>query len=160
MSNFVKIVAVTAIIGAGMYLADKFYLAKNTFSVKLKSFGLPQVTGAIVTLPLDLEFNNTTGLTISIPDFLADIYIKKSGQWIRAGVLAQPIQLPAGTSVQRITPSANLRTIFGGNVINTTSSILESLRARAIEIKVLATGTANGIVVNEIELVPPQTIML
>jgi len=160
LSNFVKIVTVTAIIGAGIYLTDKFYRAANAFGVKLKSFGLPIVSATTVTLPLDLEFNNTTGLTISIPDFLADIYVKKNGQWIRAGVLSQAIQLAPGISQKRINPSANLRTILGGDLFQTANSILESLRARAIEIKVLATGTANGIAMREIELVPPQTITL
>lgn len=160
MPSAVKIVAFTAIIGAGMYMVNKFYRAANAFGVKLKSIGIPKLNGTVVTIPLQLDFDNTTGITISIPDFLADIYIRKNGQWLRAGVLAQAIVLAPGTSTKEILPSVNLRTVFGGDITATANTILKALQARSIEIKVLATGTANGIALREIELVPPQTIAI
>jgi hypothetical protein len=112
LNTWVKIVGVTAIVGAAVFLSDKFNQAKNTFSVKFKSFGLPTVSSAILTVPIDLEFFNSTGITISIADFLADIYIKKNGQWINAGIVQQPIQLQPNLSQKRITPSINLKCTY------------------------------------------------
>jgi hypothetical protein len=157
LSSAVKIVAFTAIIGAGMFLVNQYYQVKNTFSIKLKGFGLPTVSVGILTLPIDLQFNNTTGMAISIPDFMADIFLKRQGQWQNVVQVKQSVELPAGISVKRITARINLLNTIGNDVLKT---IKDTIQNRSIEIKGIANGTANGIPLHDIEIIPPQTITI
>lgn len=160
LNTIVKYAIATGIIGVGMWAVDRFSKAAKNFTVTFKRLGIPQLSSGILTVPVDLQFNNTTGITITIPDFTADLYILKQGVFTKAGIVQQPMQLAPGISEKRLLPQFNLRQVFGGNLLNTIDAVLTSLQTRSITIKAEARGTANGISFTGLNVLPQQTITL
>lgn len=161
MSGPVKAGIVIGIIGVAMWLISRAQQQVNNFGIDLKKIGIPKFSGSVVTLPLDIAFNNTTGITINIPDFVADLYVQDAnGQWKKGGYIQQTITLPPGQSEKRIEPKIDLKQIFGGNMLNTLTSILANIKSKSITVKGTASGTANGVPLQAVNLIPQQTISL
>lgn len=161
LNGLLKFTLVAAIIGTAMWAIQRAQQEVNSFAVKVKKLGIPRLSGSVVTLPLDVEFNNTTGLTINIPDFVADLYIlDNQNQWKKGGFITQNITLQPGKSEKRIEPKVDLRQIFGGKLLDTLDTIFTSITNRSITIKADARGTANGVPIQSISLIPQQTIAL
>lgn len=161
MNGLLKFTLFAAIAGGVFWAVNRAQQSVKDFSLKLKKIGMPRLSSGIVTLPLDIVFDNTTGLTINIPDFVADLYVlDANNQWKPGGFISQNISLPPGTSEKRLEPKIDLKKIFGGNVLDTLNTVLTSIQNRNITVKADARGTANGVPLTAISLIPQQTIKL
>lgn len=161
MHSTVKFGLFVAFAGAAFWLVKTFQQSVNDFGIKLNYIGLPKVNGSLVTVPLNLQLENTTNIPITINDFVADLYVKdKNGNWKPGGFVQQPISIPAGVSSIEIRPVLDLKKLFGGNVFDTLNNILANLKTRTLTIKGEGRGTANGIRLEAVNLIPEQTIQL
>jgi hypothetical protein len=161
LDNVVKIGIGLAFIGGILYIVHELKSKVKDFEVNLKSIGKPRIQSGVLTIPLDVQFSNPTGIPVTVKNFVADLYIKKNNQWVKGGVIQKPVlEIGAGTSVQRIEPKVDIRKIFGGNILDTLQSLLTSAQQSSIEVKADAHGTANGIDLKLPNLVPAQTISI
>lgn len=161
MNSAAKFALFAAFAGAAFWLVKSFQQSVNDFGIKLKSIGLPRFSGSLVTIPLNIQLENTTNIPVSIPDFVADVYVQdRNGNWKQGGFIQQPITIPAGGSSIELKPVIDLKKLFGGNVFDTVNNVLANLKSRSITIKGEARGTANGIRLEAVNLLPEQTIQL
>ena len=160
MNGVVKSGLVIVFVSALAYAISRVQKSVDDFSIRVQKIGIPRISKSVVTLPIDLQFDNTTGIPISINDFVADLYVKKNGQWVKGGVIQQPVQLPTGVSVKRIEPSIDLGKIFGSNIFATIDAILNTIDTKSIIIKAEANGTANGVPLRNYPILPEKTINL
>lgn len=119
--------------------------AVDKFTVELISFGKPSLRNYALTVPLVIRFNNPTPVPVSIDRFFADIFVKKGDQFVKAGVLNQPLDIPGGVSDGVLFPVINLDTIFGGNFLNTASFVAELLRQKIVTVRVDYTPIIQGV---------------
>ncbi len=145
MSTIVKLSIGAAIIGIGIlaYRAAKFAIAN--FDFKIVGYGKPTISNARVTIPIQIQFSNPTPIPITIDQLMADIFIKKNNSYIKAATVNQPLTIVPGKSVQNIYPVVDLNTIFGGNLIDTISSISSILQAKIVNVRTDVTTIFKGI---------------
>jgi hypothetical protein len=142
MSNGLKLVGFFAVIGGLLWAIDqaKNYAAK--FAYRITGYGKPKLTGYVIQVPIQIEFNNPAPLTITIERFIADVFMWKNGAYEFVGRLDQPVQLPSGRSNQVLAPSLDLQKLFSGNAFQT---ITDTLKNRSIDLRTEITATFQGV---------------
>lgn len=145
LGTIIKLSIGAVIVGLGFlaYRASKFALAN--FDFKIVGYGKPTISNLRLTVPIVIKFTNPTPIPISLDQVLADIYINKNGQYVKAAQINQPINIPAGTTNQNIFPVIDLNSIFGGNVLDTINSIASVMKTKVVNVRTDVTTIFKGI---------------
>lgn len=105
------------------------------FAVDIEGYGVPRLKGWVITVPVILRFNNPSPVPITVTRLLATTSVLKNGQWIQAGHLDQPVNIPSGVSNQTFSASVDLQSIFGGNILNTFTAITDALKSKSVRLR-------------------------
>lgn len=132
MGTALRIALVATILGGAYWL---FNQAKQAFSLSIVRYGSPHINGASVTLPITIRFNNPTPFPINLDSLHADIFLQKYGQWVRAGVVDQPISIQSGISDGVITPKIDLGVVLGGGIPVLLSMITSALSTKSLSVR-------------------------
>jgi hypothetical protein len=106
------------------------------FSVEVKAYGKPSIKNTVLTVPLQLQFNNPTPVPISIDRFLADIFVWKNDQYVKAATVNQSLTIPVGKSDSTIFPTIQLDTLFGGDILSTLKFASTLLSTKQVNIRI------------------------
>jgi len=145
LGTIVKLSITAAVIGLGIlaYRAAKYAIAN--FDFKIVGYGKPTVSNASITIPIQIQFNNPTPIPISIDQLIADIYIKKNNSYVKAATVNQPLTILPGKTPQNIYPVIDINSIFGGNVLDTLTSISSILNTKMVTVRTDVTAVFKGI---------------
>jgi hypothetical protein len=119
--------------------------AANAFSLDIVGYGMPRMSGFILTVPLQVKFTNPTSIPLKVDQLVADVYVLKGTQFVQAAQINQPVSVPAGDTVQTIIANLDLRAIFGGNLIDTAQFISQIISAKVLSIRTTVTAYYSGI---------------
>lgn len=152
LSTIVKVAVGASVIGL-VFLAYRYVKnAMANFDVEITGYGTPKVSNLSVTVPLIVKFKNPTPIPIKADKVLAEVYIQKNNQFVKAATVNQALTIQPGKSTQNIFPVIDLKSIFGGNILNTATSVISMLNSKKILVKADVTVLYKGIAL------PTQTI--
>jgi len=142
MTKSGKIVfGIAGLIGIGLawkYIRETL----NKFRFKVSAYGVPSYENWLLRLPITLQFNNPTGITINTDQVLVDVYVRiATGEFIHVGRVLQPITIGPGQSYQTVVPVLNLQAVAG----TLANSIKNILAAKSVTIRTDLTVTYKGI---------------
>lgn len=119
--------------------------ALGAFSFAISRYGSPTLRGAFLQVPITVSFNNPSPVAINLDKVHADIYIQKFGQWIKAGVIDQPITLPPGRNEQTLVPQIDYGAILGGSLATTLFTVGTALLKQSVPVRTDITVTYGGV---------------
>lgn len=122
--------------------------AKNAiagFSFEIAGYGRPTLKNYMLTIPLQVRFDNPTPFPINIDNLIADVYVLKNDQYVRSARVSQAVSLAPGISEQTIYPTLDLASLFGGNVLNTLTALRSVIEQKVLKIKADVTATYGNI---------------
>jgi hypothetical protein len=99
----------------------------------------------VITVPLQIKFSNPTPVPIAIERLIADVYLEKNGQFVPAAKVNEAVSIPSGESTQWLMPTADLQSIFGGNLLNTLVSAGQVYQNQKLRIRSDVTLVVKGI---------------
>jgi hypothetical protein len=155
MTTIVRVGFVAAFIGAIVFGVSKIKDIATGFSVDVVKYGLPKISNAILTLPIQLRFHNPGPVAINIDRFVADISLFKVNTFQKVAQVSQAISIPPGDSLQVIYTQLNFKDLFGGNLLD---FALNTLATQSIKLRTDITAYWNGIPVRPDALI--ETISL
>ncbi len=135
LSTIVKFGIAAAAIGLAYMGYDYARKVSSRFNFEIVGYKKPKISGWNLTIPLVIRFTNPTPIQIAADRVLADIFIKKAGQWVAAARIDQAVKVPSGKTDQEVYPVLNLASIFGGNILNTLTSFLQNAQTRTLDIR-------------------------
>lgn len=141
MSSVWKLGVVAALVGLVVWGSQKAKAAVAGFSFDIVGYGLPTLKGLMLTVPLQVQFQNPSPFPINIDNLLADLYVLKGDQYVKAGRVSQAVRIGAGKSEQTVYPTIDLAALFGGNILSTISAIRDALNMRTIKTRADVTVT-------------------
>lgn len=131
--------SIAAGIGAAWYFIREVL---NKFSFKVVSYGVPSFNDMILRVPVTIQFNNPTGVTIDADQVMVDAYIKNNaGQLIHTGRVVNPITIPPGVSSHTVIPVVDLQSL----VSSVASSIGDLINRKPITLQTNLTIIDHGI---------------
>jgi hypothetical protein len=153
LNTIVKVAVGASVIGL-VFLAYRYVKnAMANFDVEIAGYGTPKISNLSVTIPLVVKFKNPTPIPINADKVLAEIYIKKNNAFVKAATVNQALTIQPGTSTQNIFPVIDLKSIFGGNVFDTFTSVTSMISSKKIIVKADVTVLYKGIAL------PTQTLI-
>lgn len=123
MGTGLKIILGAAAIGA-IALLVKGKQAVDQFTFEIVGYGLPKLSNWILSIPLQLQFQNPLPTSIPVQRFEVNLFMLQGNVWQQIGRIDQPLVIPAGISDKTITPQVDLKSIFQNNFLNTLQSVL------------------------------------
>lgn len=138
-----------ALVGAVIYGVKKFKAYAGVFNIQVVKYGIPQVSNSVVYIPIVIRLTNPTPVPINLASLTADVYLLRGVEYTKVGQVNQPLNIPKGTTEQILNAAISLKSIFGGNVLNMVSAILNT---KNITLRTDVTASYAGLVL------PVQTI--
>lgn len=149
MNTFTKVGIAGVIIGLVMWGAKAAQKTLSAFQFDVVGYGRPTLTGAMLTVPLQLRFKNPTSLPILIDRLYADVYLLKNNEFVQAARVNDPVNIPPGESNQWAYPVINIQNIFGGDVIATLTAVQQILASKKLTVRTKAIAVYKGITLPE-----------
>lgn len=141
MGTVIKLGILAAIVGGVIYAVHFAKNAASALSLSVIGYSNPSLNNWILTVPIVVRFTNPTPVPINLDNVLADLYVKKSSQWIKAGNVNQPLAIPSGVSDQVVTAKVSLTTLFGGNLFQTIAGIASVIKNKMVSVRTDITAT-------------------
>ena len=135
LNTILKLGLGAGILGTLFWGASAIKKAAAKFSFEIVGFGTPKLSNFLLTVPLTVRFKNQTSVPVYADRVLAEFYINKSGQYVYAGYIDQPVNIPAQVSDQQLNPTLDLKSVFGGNLTNTIMFINQAIATRQIQVR-------------------------
>ncbi|HMG94342.1 MAG TPA: hypothetical protein VK589_29985 [Chryseolinea sp.] len=135
MNTVTKVIGVAALVAIVVWGVNAAKKAIADFQFDIVAYGKPTLSGMMLTVPLQIKFNNPTPLPISIDKFVADVYIDKNNVFVPGARIDQPISIPPGESTQWAFPVLNLPGIFGGNAAETAIFLSKIIATKTIKLR-------------------------
>lgn len=130
--------ATKIIIGAGAVGLVIWGAAKKAaqgFTFQITGYGPPSLSNFILTVPLKVSFHNPTPIPLNINQFIADIFLLKNNAFVKGARIDQPLSIPGGDSVQTISAKVDIKSLFGGNVLDTLTAVENILVSKVVSVK-------------------------
>lgn len=137
-----------------VYTAAKRAITDFTFDIV--GYGKPSLNGFMLSVPLSIRFKNPTPLKINVDNMLAEIYVRKGDSYVKAATINQPILIPSGESTQTITPSLDIKSIFGGNLLDTATAIASIVNGKKVFVRTDVTITYKGVTIPKQQIDPQE----
>lgn len=122
----------TALIGIGYGIYRASVHAVNGITLKVADFGLPKIANGVVSLPIIIEFNNSTPLSLAVDSVVINLAYKQGNNYVQAGTLTKErFTVQPGTARYTIDSTIDLRQLFS----NFFSTITNALMNKSIDVK-------------------------
>jgi hypothetical protein len=119
------------------------FTEKLTFDII--GFLKPTLRNFVLTVPVQIKFNNPSSLAINLDNITVDLYVLKNNTYVKAVRVSQALLIPIGISVKEVYPEINLKSIFGGDITDTIYAFANALTMKFITVKAEVNITYNGV---------------
>lgn len=141
MGTGLKIILGAVAVGV-IALLVKGRQAVNQFTFDIIGYGIPKISNWVLSVPLQLRFNNPLPTPIPLQRFEVNLFMLQGGNtWQQIGRIDQPITIDSGISEKTITPVVDLKSFFQNNFIETLHQTLTNAK---VQVRADITVTAPG----------------
>lgn len=130
--------ATKILIGAGavgLVIWGAAKTAAQGFTFHITGYGPPSISNFILTIPLKVTFHNPTPIPVNVDQFIADIYVLKNNAFVKGARIDQPLNVPGGDSIQTIAAKVDIKSLFGGNLLDTLTAVENILASKTVRVK-------------------------
>lgn len=145
LNSLLKISIVGGVIALLVWGTKAAQNALAQFAYEIAGYGKPKLSGYQLTIPIQIRFNNPTPLSINADQLIADIYLLKNNAYVIAARVNQPVSVPAGISVQTVSPVVDIKSIFSGNLLDTLKFVQQTVAGKTVGVKVDVTVVYQGV---------------
>ncbi len=126
------------------------------FTFDIIGYGKPSLSNYVLSVPLSIRFKNPTPFKINVDNLLAEIFVLKGNEYVKAATINQPIIIESGESTQVITPSIDIKSIFAGNIADTLAAVANIIAGKKVFIRTDITITYKGVTIPKQQLSPQE----
>lgn len=95
-----------------VYVGNYVRESLQAFRYKVTGYGLPVFKNFRLTVPVIISFTNPTSFNITADRVTIHFFIVNGSQVIPAGVVSQPVTIPAGSSKQTVNATVDIQNVY------------------------------------------------
>lgn len=120
-------------IGIGMaVIAGIFYLASRStslvkeFAFRVTGFGIPSLNQWLLTVPINVEFNNFIGIPLNLDRLAGVLSVWVGNQWSPVATFSQPVTIQPGVQTITVDTTLDLKKFAAANLATVAMNILQT----------------------------------